>query len=254
MGDGIAGRGETKIAMNTDKKWHDWATGDAALAVLCAKDLSGKPNPKPEPTGKCVDGWTAVGSRCFKYDGNKRNYANSVNYCKSQGGNIATVYNNQENDALIQITKATAYIGAESDGKGNWKWIDGSKWWQPAGTQHDGIQGTGETKIAIHTDKKWHDWATGDAALSVLCAKSLDDKPKAVTGWCANSPKLLCRIACPTSMPSCKQGECASRLGTCSCAYECKSDTPKPKTNCGDGWTTVGNRCFKYDGTKRNYA
>ena len=96
-----------------------------------------------------------------------------MNYCKSQGGNIATVYNNQENDVLIQITKATAYIGAESDGKGNWKWIDGSKWWQPAGTQHDGIAGRGETKIAMNTDKKWHDWATGDAALGVLCAKDL---------------------------------------------------------------------------------
>ena len=100
-----------------------------------------------------------------------------MSYCKSQGGNIATVYNNEENNALIQITKATAYIGAESDGKGNWKWIDGSKWWQPAGTQHDGIVGRGETKIALHTDKKWHDWGVGADKLGVLCAMSLA-KPK----------------------------------------------------------------------------
>ena len=96
-----------------------------------------------------------------------------MKYCKAQKGNIASVHNNQENDALIKLAKATAFLGAESDGKGKWKWNDGSKWWQPAGTQHDGIVGKGETKIALNTDKKWHDWGVGADKLGVLCAMKL---------------------------------------------------------------------------------
>ena len=93
---------------------------------------------------------------------------------------------------MIQITKATAYIGAESDGKGNWKWNDGSKWWQPAGTQHDGIAGTGETKIAVHTDKKWHDWNTGGTALAVLCAKDVPNGTVCIKCGVCRAPVVVC--------------------------------------------------------------
>ena len=106
-------------------------------------------------------------------DAKKRNYADSVKYCKSLDANIASIHSDKENDALIKLLKGTTYIGAESDGKGNWKWTDGSKWWQPAGTKHDGLGGKGETKIALNTDKKWHDWGTGKDLLGVFCAKDL---------------------------------------------------------------------------------
>ena len=114
-----------------------------------------------------------MGSKCFKFDDKKRNYADSVKYCKSIDSNIASIHSDAENDALIKLGKPTAFIGAESDGKGNWKWNDGSKWWQPAGTKHDGIAGKGETKIALNTDKKWHDWGTGGDLLGVWCAINL---------------------------------------------------------------------------------
>ena len=98
-----------------------------------------------------------------------------MKYCKAQKGNIASVHNNQENDALIKLAKATAFLGAESDGKGKWKWNDGTAWWQPAATKHDGIKGTDETKIAFNPgDKKWHDWEIGADNLGVVCAKDLN--------------------------------------------------------------------------------
>ena len=121
----------------------------------------------------CPTGWTAVDNKCFKYDAGTRNYKDSVNYCKTQGGTIASIHSNQENAVVMTLAKTVAFIGAESDGKGNWKWNDGSKWWQPAGTKHDGIVGKGETKIALVTDKKWHDWGTGKDILGVWCAKDL---------------------------------------------------------------------------------
>ena len=144
---------------------------------------------KPKPPVKCADGWTTVGSKCFKFDDKKRNYDDSVKFCKSQGSNIASIHSNAENDALIKLGKPTGFIGAESDGKGNWKWNDGSKWWQPAGTKHDGIAGKGETKIALNTDKKWHDWGTGKDLLGVWCAKDLTSGGYAVV-------ILLCLVLC----------------------------------------------------------
>merc|ERR1712110_691264 len=41
------------------------------------------------------------------------------------------------------------------------------------------------------------------------------------TGWCKDSPKLMCRIMCPQVMPKCNKGECAKRKGTCSCGHKC---------------------------------
>ena len=105
------------------------------------------------------------------HDGTARNYAGSASYCISQGGRLASIHNDAENEAITNLVKRTAYIGAESDGKGKWKWADGTTWWQPASGKTDGITGTSETRIAIKTDKKWHDWETGGANLGVVCAK-----------------------------------------------------------------------------------
>ena len=140
-------------------------------------------------TTECGAGWRGplLGDRCFKYNAIKRNYADSVKYCKSQSGNIASIRNAAENNFALKLIKArVTYIGAESDGKGNWRWNDGSKWWQPSKTGpknpndddgivsrgHDGLVGRGETKITLNpVDKMWHDWGTGSEKLSVLCAK-----------------------------------------------------------------------------------
>ena len=60
-----------------------------------------------------------------------------------------------------------AYIGATSDGKGNWKWIDNSPWWAYA--NNDALKGTTETKIAMKTNGYWNDWSVGDKDLGVIC-------------------------------------------------------------------------------------
>ena len=85
---------------------------------------------------------------------------------------MASIHSDKQNEAVMKIVKTTSYLAAESDGKGNWKWNDGSKWWQPASNKHDGLQGKGETRIAMVTDKRWHDWGTGSATLGAICARA----------------------------------------------------------------------------------
>ena len=120
----------------------------------------------------CPSGWTAVEDRCFMYNSGKRKYAQSVIYCKSQGGNIVSIHNDAENDVVMDLVKGNAFLGAESDGRGNWKWNDGTAWWQPASDKHDGLQGFLETRIVMETtDKKWHDWGRGHNKMAVVCSK-----------------------------------------------------------------------------------
>ena len=65
------------------------------------------------------------------------------------------------------MIKCTAYIGASSDGKGNWRYVDGSNWWSYS--NNDGLAGTSETKLAVGTNGRWNDWGTGDSLLGVVC-------------------------------------------------------------------------------------
>ena len=115
-----------------------------------------------------------------------------MNYCKKEGGAIASIHSDKENAVVMTLANTVAYIGAESDGQGNWKWNDGSRWWQPAPEKHDGIQGITETRIAVDTDNKWHDWATGGETLGVICAILPD---ATTTGTCQRLC-FICRMYC----------------------------------------------------------
>ena len=100
----------------------------------------------------------------FAVDCTARNYADSVNYCKAQGTQIASIHNNKDNNVVVNLVKqvgCTAYLGAESNGKGTWSWNDGTKW-DFVPTKNDGMQGKSETKAAMNKDDSaWHDWGTG---------------------------------------------------------------------------------------------
>ena len=50
-----------------------------------------------------------------------------------------------------------------------WSWEDGTDWDAYDHSNTDGMINTGETKLAITTDGKWHDWGTGASSLHVVC-------------------------------------------------------------------------------------
>ena len=104
-------------------------------------------------------------------DCTKRNFQESVNYCKDKGSTIASFHSNEDikkgKDVLQSSSCRQAYIGAISDGSGNWRWLDDSDWWEYR--QNDGLAGTSETKIVWDSDGKWNDWGTGAAKMGVIC-------------------------------------------------------------------------------------
>ncbi|CAL6319116.1 unnamed protein product [Bathycoccus prasinos] len=63
-----------------------------------------------------------------------------------------------------------AYLGAITQGDGNWYWYDGTPW-DFVNSVRDGMGGTSETRLAVTDEEggKWHDWGTGDTTLGVIC-------------------------------------------------------------------------------------
>ena len=112
------------------------------------------------------------------YDATLRDYDGSSKYCKHIGGMIASVHSETENNAMLSLFPVNngkqVYIGAEFE-YGQWKWHDGSHWWQPS--HHGGLSSLThgrETRIAVNcphcgNDGLWHDWANGEARLGVIC-------------------------------------------------------------------------------------
>ena len=86
----------------------------------------------------------------------------------SKGWTIASFQSEEDfNEAKGKIN-CDVYIGATSDGNGNWKWIDDSTWWAHANS--DGLKGKKETKIVVRkSDLKWNDWSNGDILKGVIC-------------------------------------------------------------------------------------
>ncbi|CAL6326066.1 unnamed protein product [Bathycoccus prasinos] len=111
-----------------------------------------------------------------------RNWIDSIAYCESlQGGYaIASIHSQEEQNAVTllmnSITKpvlygwVVAYLGAITQGDGNWYWYDGTPW-DFVNSVRDGMGGTSETRLAVTDEEggKWHDWGTGDTTLGVIC-------------------------------------------------------------------------------------
>ena len=85
---------------------------------------------------------------------------------------MVSIHSDEENEAIMDLAKTNVYIGAESDGNGNWKWADGTGWWLPSADKRDELPGKSQTRIVMTTTNKWHGWGTGDDQEGVVCAKA----------------------------------------------------------------------------------
>merc|ERR1712106_510029 len=53
----------------------------------------------------CPSGWTEFGSNCYKLYYNQLNWEEAENYCKGQGGHLASVHSAEENNFLFGLTQ-----------------------------------------------------------------------------------------------------------------------------------------------------
>jgi len=121
-----------------------------------------------------------IDDRCyFVHKGHTMTLAQGRDWCQQHGGALASIHTNEGNNAVLDLLESSsAWIGAlrtdsaHAGQQGTWTWEDGSEWsditWATDGLNHNG--GTlHETRICIHSDRKWHDWTHGTTPKGVVC-------------------------------------------------------------------------------------
>jgi hypothetical protein len=111
-------------------------------------------------------------------------------WCESKGGALASIHTEADNTKILDMLNGrSAWIGAlrvSGNGawtQGDWVWEDGSDWVNPTWAT-DGLRSgkNSESRIAIHSDRVWHDWLHGhQTARGVVCqvvAKPAEKYPR----------------------------------------------------------------------------
>ncbi|XP_031150884.1 galactose-specific lectin nattectin-like isoform X6 [Sander lucioperca] len=131
--------------------------------------------------GSCPPGWTQFGSRCFSFNFQGKSWVDAENFCKSDGGNLASVHSEEEHVFLRtfinQVTgeNITSWIGgSDSVQEGEWMWSDGStfdyKHWDKG--QPDNKGGVENCLQMNYEERDWND-APCNIIYPFLCSKKL---------------------------------------------------------------------------------
>ena len=97
---------------------------DSTFEHIVEKTINGKSN--------CLDGWTFFEhtSKCYKCFDKKLSWQQSQLYCQNlvdaRNSNLASVYDEETNIFLKNLTERTSYIGGYY--KDGWLWTDGTIW------------------------------------------------------------------------------------------------------------------------------
>ncbi|XP_031150853.1 galactose-specific lectin nattectin-like isoform X3 [Sander lucioperca] len=130
--------------------------------------------------GSCPPGWTQFGSRCFSFNFKGKSWTDAESFCKSKGGNLASVHSEEEHvflrDFVNQVTgenKQTWMGGFDSVKEGEWMWSDGStfdyKHWGPGQPDNHRVA---EHCLQMNHHGKWNDNLC-PKILPFLCSKNL---------------------------------------------------------------------------------
>ncbi|XP_023136670.3 macrophage mannose receptor 1 [Amphiprion ocellaris] len=96
--------------------WNDANCGRGGAGYVCKKLPGDNHTPAP-PTqpweGNCPEGWMRFGSKCFIFKGKKDNikvnWSEARTWCKSQGGDLAVIDTQYENDFVTSYLKDLYY-------------------------------------------------------------------------------------------------------------------------------------------------
>jgi len=176
VNDGLNGIYQTKLVVTKSARWSDWS-GTSKQGAICMEDSATETRIGEQ--NKLLRGQnmklfthieTALGaSPEYVTDCTERNFQQSKDYCTSIGMQMASFHNAEEFDQVLNKKgklECNAYIGATSDGDGNWSWLDGSTWWQH--DVNDGLNGVYQTKLVVTKMARWSDWSESSEQ-GVIC-------------------------------------------------------------------------------------
>jgi len=145
---------------------------------VCGGDNSSCSDCAGVPNGSSVEDDCGVcggdGSSCkYTVYCSERNFDDGNKYCQSIGMQMATFANEAEWLSAVDESGSMpciAYAGGILPAEGEqWKWLDGTEWWQPKTNTNLGNSKYFEDRLAIRTNGKWVDWGQGTDELGVVC-------------------------------------------------------------------------------------
>ncbi|XP_067232917.1 C-type mannose receptor 2-like [Chanodichthys erythropterus] len=119
--------------------WNDANCGRASAGYVCKK-YPGNDHTPPPPTaswdGNCPEGWMKFRNKCYIFKGNhhhqteiKTNWTSARDWCRQQGGDLAVIDDQNENDFVASYLKdlvVPVWIGlSDTLHEGKFAWSDG---------------------------------------------------------------------------------------------------------------------------------
>ncbi|CAL8384873.1 unnamed protein product [Gadus morhua 'NCC'] len=158
--------------------WNDANCGRAGAGYVCKKRPGDGPTPAP-PTpaweGHCPSGWMRFKDKCFLFKGQKEdfqaNWTFARSWCQGQGGSLAVIDNQSENDFVSSYLKdleRPAWIGlSDLSAENLYAWTDGSRvlytnWDDKEPNNHNGAEHCVSVTHSDLVSGRWNDAACSE--------------------------------------------------------------------------------------------
>lgn len=121
---------------------------------------------------KCPSGWIRIGESCFEESSNTRSWTDSLNYCSSQGGGLATIESEEENTKINEEFGGQLWIGYnDRQSEGTFEWVNGTSSYTNWASNEPNNQ-NGEDCAELYADGTWNDYQCSDSSeQTALCEK-----------------------------------------------------------------------------------
>ncbi|KAK0140766.1 Macrophage mannose receptor 1 [Merluccius polli] len=164
--------------------WNDANCGRAGAGYVCKK-LPGEHHTPAPPTpawqGNCPPDWLRFQNKCFLFKGQKddirANWSSARDWCKGQGGNLAVIDDQYENDFVSSYLKdleRPAWIGlSDKLAENQYAWVDGrpvlyTNWDSNEPNNHGGAEHCVAMTHSYLVSGRWND-AACSADWSFVC-------------------------------------------------------------------------------------
>ncbi|KAK5617685.1 hypothetical protein CRENBAI_001663 [Crenichthys baileyi] len=154
--------------------WNDANCGRAGAGYVCKKfpgDVHTPPPPTQPWEGNCPAGWLRFKDKCFMFKGKKdeikANWSHARSWCKDQGGELAIIDNQYENDFVASYLKdleLPTWIGlSDLLVENQYAWSDGfspvlyTNWNEHEPNNAGGAEHCVALTHGTHTTGKWND-------------------------------------------------------------------------------------------------